>query len=172
MTSNDSINWANERESTELTRNDNDSWFETVVLYNEEVCDNCFHQVYNIEEEWWPRSVRLSLEKHLENPRYDPIEKNTGRDYISSRMAASSQGTRVCKCGSVDFVSYNRPLSTKPYMELAMQLSDLLADYNIPHSEEVLLDKARALKEDEEVKQCDQTLLDRATSAAVKEQVQ
>ena len=136
---------------SEACRNDkSSSTFEEVILDDRSVCDHCFKEVYEVTEEWYPNSLRNSAKDMLQNPRYDGREDNT--EVVEDLHPYRSGETRSCNCGSVDFVSYNRPLKKGVFMEYAENLSQRLYERGEKHDEDRFLNLCRDLKGADELK--------------------
>lgn len=126
------------------------SVFEKDIQRERSICDHCFRKVYNKDTDWVPDHVRQGVKDMVTNPRYDGMKENT--DMVPNLNKYEYGETRSCKCGSVDFKPYNRPLKKGVFMEYAENLVERLQEQDKRFDEAEFLHLCEDLKSEGNLK--------------------
>lgn len=128
------------------------STFEKVIQRDRSVCEHCFRQIYEVDENWLPERARKSVKRMTKNVRYEGRKDNTEMVPDLKPYNTTRGETRSCNCGAVDFQPYNRPLKKAVFMEFAENLSQRLDERGEKHDEADFLHYCRELKDEGEMK--------------------
>lgn len=137
------------------------------LVHRQGICDNCFEQTHFVEKDWWPKWIRLALEKHLQETKFYPDPEVVEHVYPPEKQSSYPSSRNICPCGVMTPFTKIRPLSRSELERNVENICDLLDDEGIPHDKRVMIREANRLKSRPEYQDKDDKIIMDAIEKAV-----